>query len=584
MDRKRQFFSCAAMMVVGMLSGCGPQPPKIDAAAHAAETEASGLRISFSDITAKAGIDFTHYSGAKGKKYMPETVGGGIAFIDFDNDGKLDLLFINSTDWPNSPNPKPHYPALYHNNGDGSFTEVTAASGLKIDVYGMGAAIGDYDNDGWADIFLTCIGPNHLFHNNHNGTFTDVTAKAGVAGVPVDPGGLRFKWSSSATWCDYDKDGVPDLLVCQYVKWTPTTDVFCTSRGGQKAYCAPNNYEGVACTLYHGKGSGTFEDVTEKAGILPHVGKSLGVIVADLNGDGWPDIAITNDTAANFLFLNEKGTHFREVGTEFGFAYPVTGVPKAGMGIDMADYMNDGRMGLAIGNFSKECVTLFANDGTALMSDQAYPLGVAQPSLPFLTFGLFFFDADMDGRQDLLTANGHIDTYVHESDAMITYAERPLFYHNTGKGFSEIGQKAGPALQTQLVGRGCAWGDVDLDGYPDIAIVSNNGKGYLWHNDTPHNNGWIGLKLRGTKSTRDAWGAKVQVTAGALKQSFQIYGGGSFIGQRQIWPLIGLGSSQQADRIEIEWPSGEKTQLRSLASGHYYEIVEGQQTANAVKP
>ncbi len=582
MGRKRLFLILVGVYTILLLGGCGPRktspPPEPTAG------EPTDLRISFSDITAKAGIDFKHYSGAKGKKYMPETVGGGVSFLDFDNDGKLDILFISSTDWPNSPNPKPHYPVLYHNNGDGTFTDVTAKSGLKIDVYGMGAAVGDYDNDGWPDIYLTCIGPNHLFHNNHDGTFTDVTAKAGVAGVPVDPGGIQFKWSSSATWCDYDKDGIPDLFVCQYVKWTPKTDVFCTSRGGQKAYCAPNNYEGVASTLYRGKGDGTFEDVTAKVGILPHVGKSLGVIVADLNGDGWPDIAITNDTTANFLFLSEKGVHFREVGTEFGFAYPETGVPKAGMGIDMADYMNDGHMGLAIGNFSKECVTLFENDGAGTMRDQAYPLGVAQPSLPYLTFGLFFFDMDMDGRQDLLTADGHIDNFIHDSDNMITYAERPLLYHNTGKGFTEMGQKAGPALQTQLVGRGCAWGDVDLDGYPDIAIVSNNGKGYLWHNDTPHTNGWIGLKLHGTKSTRDAWGARIQVHSGEMKQSFEIYGGGSFLAQRQIWPLVGLGGSKQAETVDIAWPSGEKTHLQNLASGHYYEIIEGQQVAHTVLP
>lgn len=563
----------AAVLIasIGILlaSGCSHMPESISNAENPLPA------VSFTDVTKKSGIDFKHYSGAQGKKYMPETVGSGVAFLDYNNDGKLDILYVNSTDWPDSPQPKPHYPALYRNNGDGTFTDVTEQAGLKIDVYGMGAAVGDFDNDGYPDIYLTCIGPNHLFHNNHNGTFTDVTAKAGVAGVPVEPGGIRFKWSSSAAWCDYDKDGIPDLFVCNYVKWTPKTDVLCRSRGGLKAYCAPNNYEGVACTLYHGKKDGTFEDVSERMGINRFIGKSLGVVVADFNGDGWPDIAVTNDTSRNFLFFNEGGKRFREAGELANFAYPESGSAKAGMGIDAAYFNNDGHLGLLTGNFSKECLSLYENDGTGLFRDQNYSKGIAEPSLQFLTFGLFFFDYDLDGKQDILTANGHIDDYVHESDAMITYKERPLLFHNGGEKFAEVGMTAGPAMQTLVVGRGCAWGDWNLDGHPGVALVSNNDAGYLWQNNVSGRH-WIGLKLQGAKSTRDGWGALIHVSAAGKTQTFQVFGGGSFLSSRQIEPLVGLGNSNICDKLTIDWPSGIKTDITNLTADKYYTIEEGQ--------
>jgi len=574
-------FGLLGVLYLALCTGCHPSGKLMTGAPIAS---AEQLSLSYVDISAQAGITFRHCSGARGQKYMPETVGSGVAFLDYDNDGKLDILYVNSTDWPDNPYPKPHYPALYHNNGDGTFTDVTAKAGLKIDVYGMGVAVGDYDNDGWPDIYLTCIGPNHLFHNNHDGTFTDVTAKAGVAGVPVEPGGIRWKWSTSATFCDYNKDGIPDLFVCNYVRWTPKTDVFCTTRGGLKAYCNPHNFEGVACTLYRGRKDGTFEDVTAQTGILPHIGKSLGVVVADFNGDGWPDIAITNDTSANFLFINEHGERFREVGSEAGIAVPDTGVAKAGMGIDTADFMNTGKPGLLTGNFSKECLSLYENDGAGVFQDQAYPLGVAQPSTTFLTFGLFFFDFDLDGQQDIFTANGHIDDYVNESEAMITYKERPLLYHNVGGRFEEVGLRAGPAMQTQVVGRGCAWGDCTLTGNPDIALISNNGNGYLWRNTAPRTGAWLGLKLHGTASTRDGWGAHIRVTGGGRTQGFEKYGGGSFLSQHQPWLLVGLNGASAAERIEIEWPSGQKTRLSQVTAGRYYDIVEGEEGARPALP
>ena len=539
--------------------------------------------VSFEDVSDSAGITFKHYSGARGRKYMPETVGSGVAFLDFNGDGRLDLFYVNSTDWPDAKDRRPHYPALYRNDGPKGFTDVTAQAGLKINVYGQGAAVGDFDNDGRPDIYLTCIGPNFLYRNRGDGTFEDVTKTAGVAGRPVDPGGMQYKWSSSAAWCDYDKDGIADLFVCNYVRWTPKTDVFCTSRGGQKAYCAPNNYEGLPSSLYRGLGDGRFEDVSAKTGILSSIGKALGAVVADFNGDGWPDIAVTNDTSPNFLFISEKGNRFREVGVEAGIAYSDTGHAKAGMGIDSADFNNDGKLDLLTGNFSNEALSLYANDGLGQFADVAYPRGVAEPSLPFLTFGLMFCDFDLDGRQDILTANGHIDDYVHQSDALITYEERPLIYRNEGDRFREVGLSAGPAPKKQLVGRGCAWGDYDLDGDPDVAIVSNNKRGYLWRNESSGKT-WVGLKLQGVKSTRDGWGAVIRATAGNIVQRFEMSGGGSFLSQRQIWPLIGLNGRGEAERIEIDWPSGQKTLVNNLKAGRYYTVVEGQDGVSAPVP
>ncbi len=565
-------FSILVALVVGVsLARKGFNKPRTDGS-----PSIPAPPVTFEDVSASAGIAFRHYSGALGRKYMPETVGSGVAFLDFDGDGYLDLFYVNSTDWPNARNPKPHYSALYRNDGKGKFTDVTARAGLRINVYGQGIAVGDYDNDGRPDLYVTCIGPNFLYRNRGDGTFEDVTKKAGVVGRPVEPGGMRFKWSSTAAWCDYDKDGIVDLFVCNYVKWTPETDVFCTSRGGQKAYCAPNNYEGLPSTLYRGLGGGRFEDVSGQTGIASNIGKALGVVVADLNADGWPDIAVTNDTSPNFLFFSEGGKRFRESGVEAGIAYSDSGHAKAGMGLDSADFNNDGKPDLLTGNFSNEALSLYSNNGRGLFTDVAYPSGVAEPSLPFLTFGLMFFDFDLDGRQDILTANGHIDDYVHQSDALITYEERPLLYRNEGARFREVGLSSGPALSQRLVGRGCAWGDYDLDGDPDVAIVSNNKRGYLWRNEASEKT-WVGLKLQGVESTRDGWGAVVRAVTGNVTQRIELSGGGSFLSQRQIWPLIGLNQAGTLDRLEIDWPSGRKTVLTNLPAGRYHTIVEGQE-------
>lgn len=533
--------------------------------------------VTFRDVSAESGISFQHRSGARGKKYMPETVGSGCAFLDYDGDGRLDLFYINSTDWP-GPGAASHYPALYRNKGDGTFQDVTRAAGLALNVYGMGACVADYDNDGDADLFLTCIGPNHLFRNDGRGRFRDVTAEAGVAGRPVEPGGLKWKWSSSAAWVDYDRDGLLDLFVENYVKWTPATDPFC-GVPGQKAYCAPNSFEGVASLLYRNLGAGRFQDVSDRTGIAEHVGKSFGIAVSDYNHDGWPDLAVSNDTKENFLFINREGRGFEERGLEAGIAVSPGGTARAGMGIDAADWRNDGTFGLVIGNFSREGLALYqgpaAGQGNQFR-EVSYPANIGETSLLSLTFGVFFFDFDLDGRQDIFAANGHIDDFVHTRDSMVRYEQPPLLYRGERENrFTEVTSQSGPAMTARRVLRGCAHGDVDDDGDPDVAVVWNNRRGELWRNEGGSGARWIGLRLRGTKSNRDGIGALVRVTAGGTTQSAYRHSGGSFLSDHDPRLVFGLGGAARADKIAVEWPSGQAAEFTNVEQGRYYDLVEG---------
>ena len=530
--------------------------------------------VQFVDVSGEAGIRFVHRNGATEKKFMPETVGSGCAFLDYDGDGWLDVFFVNSTDWP-GPKAGRHYPALYRNLGDGSFRDVTRSAGLEMDVYGMGAAAADYDNDGDVDLFVTCIGPNRLFRNEGKGRFADVTGQAGVAGRPVQPGGLRWKWSASAAWLDYDRDGHLDLYVGNYVKWTPETDPFC-GESGIKAYCPPHSFEGVPSLLYRNLGNGRFRDVSDETGIAARVGKSFGVAVADYNDDGWPDLAISNDTVENFLFLNEGGRRFVERGLEANLALSAAGRARAGMGIDVADWDHSGRPGVVIGNFSREGLALYRNDGRATFTEQSYPAGVGETSLLSLTFGLFFFDFDLDGFHDLFAANGHIDDFIQTKDAMIGYEQLPLLYRGGPAGFQSAGAAAGPALGVRRVLRGCAWGDHDNDGDPDIAVVWNNRRGELWRNDGGNARPWLGLHLRGGKSNRDGIGAVVKITAGGMTQTLYRKSGGSFLSESDPRILAGVPGGKPAD-VEIRWPSGGVDRHRQVEPGRYYLAVEGAQ-------
>src|SRR5579872_1333077 len=515
------------LILATCLAGCS-SPPRQEAgsptpASAPRPTPAGAAPVQFTDITDRAGIRFEHFNGTFGKKWMPETTGGGCAFIDFDGDGKEDLLLINSGQF-NTPaatyktRDTQSRVTLYRNRGDDTFEDVTAKSGLRVSDYGQGVCVGDFDNDGWDDVYVTCLGPNHLFRNRGDGTFEEVTAKAGVAGMKVN-GSLDWKWSSSCAWVDYDRDGYLDLFVCNFVEWSPALDVFCGNKGGKKDYCAPDAYKGLPNTLYHNNHDGTFTDVSVPTQISEYLGKAWGIAAWDFNGDGWPDIAVANDRQPNFLFVNHGGKYFSEEASNVGIALSESGHPKSGMGIDVADWNNDGHDALLVGNFSNEKLSLFTPDAPGNMTDIADRTGIGLPSLKFLTFGCMFLDYDLDGWQDIFVANGHIQEFVEEFKAGITYKERPLLFHNNGKGgFDEVGESSGEPFRRQYVLRGCAAGDIDNDGYPDIAVVENNGRARLWHNEGGAHNHWIRFKLEGRPSNRDGIGALITVRAGGVTQ------------------------------------------------------------------
>src|SRR6185369_10032602 len=430
--------------------------------------------IQFDDATAEAGIQFKHNSGAFGKKYLPETLGSGCAFIDFDNDGWQDILLINSTNWPGHPGPK-SYSALYHNNKNGTFTNVTKEAGLAVEMYGLGCAIADYDNDGFDDIYITCLGPNHLFRNLGNGKFQDVTASAKVG----DP-----NFSTSAVWFDYDKDGKLDLFVCNYVEWSIDKDLFCTLDGTNKSYCTPESYKGQSSTLYRNRGDGTFENATKRAGLYDPACKALGVAMIDYDNDSWPDLFVANDTQPNKLYRNNTDGTFTDNAMTAGIAFSEAGVARAGMGVDAADYDGSGRQSLVIGNFSNEMMALYHNEGTGLFIDEAPTSTIGKASLLTLTFGCFFFDYDLDGRLDIFAANGHVADDIERIQSRVTYAQRPHLFHNTGRSqFEDATPQSGRALQAKLVGRGAAYADIDNDGDLDVLVTANNGPARLFRND-----------------------------------------------------------------------------------------------------
>ncbi len=422
----------------------------------------AGAPLTFTDVTQAAGIHFRHNSGAFGKKYLPETLGSGCVFVDVDNDGWQDIFLVNSKNWPGRPG-APSYPALYHNNHNGTFTDITRQAGLAVEIYGMGVSAGDYDNDGNVDLYVTAVGPNHLFRNLGNGRFEDVTARAGVA----DPG-----FSTSAMWFDYDKDGQLDLVVAHYVNWTLEKDLHCSLDGKTKSYCTPELYKGESATLYHNRGNGTFENVTRKAGLFDPTSKSLGLVMLDYDADGWMDLFVANDTQPNKLYRNKKDGTFEDVGTTAGVAFSEAGAARAGMGADAADYDGSGRPSLVIGNFSNEMIALYTNQGNGLFIDDAPSSTIGKASLLTLTFACFFFDVDLDGLPDVFAADGHVADDINRVQQKITYAEPPHLFRNLGgKRFEEITSAAGPAMTQAVVARGAAYGDFDNDGDLDLLVT-----------------------------------------------------------------------------------------------------------------
>ena len=525
-------------------------------------------QAAFEDITRNAGISFVHNNGAYGQKLLPETMGGGVGFFDFDNDGDQDLLFVNSTYWPGRipEGEAGTTAALYENDGSGKFREMTGGSGLDVPIYGMGPAFGDYDGDGQVDVFITAVGENKLFKNLGRGKFRDVTAETGVAGPASE-------WSTCAAWFDMDNDGDLDLYVGNYVRWTPEIDlkVGWTLVGIGRAYGQPKDFEGTFPFLYRNEGGGKFTEVTEQAGLnvknantgVP-AAKTLGVAPVDVNRDGWMDLVVANDTVPNLLFLNQKDGTFKEIGARSGVAFDSFGATRGAMGIDAARYREDGALGIVIGNFANEMTALYVSQpGTeVLFTDESLTEGIGAPSRLPLKFGAFFFDYDLDGRQDILTANGHLEEEISQIQKSQQYRQSAQLFWNSGPtsngSFAPVdSSRAGTDLFQPIVGRGSAYADIDGDGDLDVVLSQTGGRPLLLRNNQQLNHHWIRLKLEGTRSNREAIGAWVRVRAGGEDQWRQVMPTRSYLSQSELPVTFGLGTQARAELAEIHWPSGQ---------------------------
>ncbi len=536
-------------------------------ARSAALSNNAGESVQFVDITRSAGIHFTHNNGAFGEKYLPEALGPGCAFIDYDNDGYPDILFVNGQDFPGHGH-TPSTLKLYHNNRNGTFTDVTAKAGLGLSIYGMGVAVGDFDNDGFDDIFVTALGQSHLFHNNGNGTFADVTQQAGLSGIK--------EFSTSAAWVDYDRDGKLDLLVANYVQWTPETDVRCTLDGSHKSYCTPESYNGASLRLWHNLGNGKFQDVTTAAGLYNPISKSLGIAVLDYNNDGWPDLLVANDTQPNKLYLNNRNGTFTESGVAAGVAFNEDGLARAGMGVDAADYDRSGKAGIVISNFSNQMLSLYHNEGNGLFVDEAPSSTIGRASLLTLGFGCFFFDYDLDGWPDIFVANGHIESDIERIQKRIKYRQPPHLFHNLSRGkFEEVTSQTGNSFATPRVARGAAYADIDNDGYPDLLITTNAGPAVLFRNEGEHRNHGLRVKLRGTLSNRDGIGAVVRIEYAGEHQWQMLRSGSSYLSQSELILTFGMGAHTNVAQIEVQWPSGRTDRMLDIAADQTITIQEG---------
>jgi enediyne biosynthesis protein E4 len=522
----------------------------------------------FSQIPSSAsGITFIHTNGKSPEKYLPETTGAGCAFLDYDADGWMDIYFVNSGKCDFfDPNP-PLRNALYRNNRDGTFTDVTEKAGVVGGGYGQGVAVGDYDGDGFPDLYVTQYGRNILYHNNGDGTFTDVTDKAGVAA----PG-----WSSTAVWFDYDNDGKLDLFVCQFVEFSKSKSFPCEA-DNKPGYCIPRLYKPTTSWLFHNNGDGTFTDVSKSSGIGKYLGKAWGAVATDINNDGRMDLFVANDTTANFLFVNRREGEFEEIGAQAGIAYSEAGRPRSGMGVDSADFDQDGFMDLFVANIDHEMYSLYRNNHDETFDDYAGATGIAAPTRLLSGWGLKFFDYDNDGNLDLFLSNGNPDDLIQIYHKDVEYQEPMLLFRGTGKGFENVSSRSGPVFAENISARGLAIGDFDNDGSVDVLISVNGGAPVFLRNHAGKLNHWVGLSLVGTKSNRDAVGARISYQAGDLKRSRMKVGGGSFLSSHDPRIVLGVGQRTKIDVLEIKWPrpSTLVERFEDLPIDRYVTIVEG---------
>jgi len=526
--------------------------------------------VKFIDIAESAGIDFRHDNAASSEKYLIETMGSGCGWIDYNQDGLLDLYLANGAATRLYKPAHPLRGALYRNNGDGTFTDVTAKAGVGAEgLFGMGVAVGDYDNDGYPDLLVLGYGRCILYHNNGNGTFTDVTARAGVANAG--------RWASSAAWFDYDNDGHLDLVIANYIDWSPDRNFWCGDHGpGMRSYCHPDDYNGEAPTLYHNNGDGTFTDVSKQSGVGLKPGNGLGVVTFDYDNDGWQDIFIANDSMANFLFHNNRDGTFREVGYLAGVAVSADGLPEAGMGTDAADTTGKGRMDLIVTHLDSQLARLYQNMGDGTFDDATLRSGLGYATFHMSGFGARFMDYDNDGAPDIFMANGHVLDNIQRYNASVHYAEPKLMFRNLGHGaFQNVSDDLGRDFQLPRVSRGAAIGDFDNDGDLDILVNNNGERPQLLRNDGGNANHWLEILLIGTRSNRDGVGARVKVSAGDLVCLEQRKGGMSYQSAQDPRLHFGLGKYSIVDAVEILWPSGAVTKLAKIQADRIIAVEEG---------
>jgi hypothetical protein len=524
----------------------------------------------------QSGISWVHVAGRSKKFYEPETLGAGCGFIDYDNDGWMDIYLVNSGKCDFFDPKPPLRNALYHNNRDGTFTDVTEKAGVPGNAYGMGVAVGDYDGDGFPDMYVTQYPRSILYHNNGDGTFTDVTEKSGIS----TPG-----WSTSAVWFDYDNDGRLDLFVCQFIRYSKKLNKFCgNTLTGESWYCKPNIYDPMPCWLFHNNGDGTFTDVSKQAGISASLGKAFGVVAADINNDGWMDLFVGNDTVQNFLFANQGKGKFDEIGLLAGVGYNTFGMARSGMGVDAADYDEDGWIDLFVANVDHEMFSLYHNQHNETFTDAALTDSIGSATRLLSGWGLKFFDYDNDGNTDLMLTNGHPDIMVAQHDPGVTYREPLLLFRNEGHPnkhghwYEDVSTQSGPIFSRRIAGRGMAVGDFDNDGAVDVLVSINNEAPLLLRNNAGRRNHWLGVRLVGRKCNIDAVGAKLSYQAGTLKRHRFKVGGGSYLSAHDPRMVLGLGQQTKIDWLEVKWPqpSGATERFTHLPVDRYITIVEGE--------